>query len=87
MLDRAVVAGGPRTTRGYFPSLRLTFSDGAFDPDGHRMGDFLSGTTAAATEFSESWELLRDIVQGSGVSGPLDSEVASAGRGVGQHYR
>ena len=49
------------------------------------MGDFLSGTTAAATEFSESWELLRDIVQGSGVSGPLDSEVASAGRGVGQH--
>ncbi len=51
------------------------------------MGDFLSGTTAAATEFSESWELLRDIVQGSGVSGPLDSEVASAGRGVGQHLQ
>ena len=36
-LDRAVVAGGPRVLRGYFPSLEHTFGTGAFDHGGLRL--------------------------------------------------
>ena len=83
MIDRAAVAGGPRTLRGYFPALRATFGAGSFDPDGRRFEQLLQlDDSTSAGDFEEAWDSLRQRIQGSTVTGPLSAEADDAGRGT-----
>ena len=86
-LDRAPVTGGPRSLRGYFPSLEQTFGTGAFDHGGLRFTQYLQSGSQPAQDFRSEWEDLQDRIGDSGISGPLDDSAALAGSQAGSHFQ
>ena len=87
-LDRRDVSGA--LVPGLFPSLHITFGAGAFDHGGPRFHHFTRAQSDLADEYCEAWQECQRLIHygvGHTITGPLDVDVAEAGRGHGRRLQ